>query len=309
MWNLTGGWAVALVLAIAGIGTACPWQSTNLGTVTDSAELIVVADFSNAVLTPERDPLTGGSNPKRTAQLRIREVVKGKSSSEVIVVKLPVPGMGFSDPEFYRSGGRVIALLTVDKDDGRYYPAFGYFGIRRPAGDGELGVIVARIREWISIGNIRSAEERERRTIEWLVLCIESPVTRFDGFDELCVGWAVSDHEQWKRAKRRSQLTRGQRTRLLAAIEADAGSSFVEWSRLLVGLDDERAEPLAWKELTSRGTEFGVADFMRMYSGPAQLNWGTRMADQASASADPAQRRALFREFLAEYNDGILNSE
>jgi len=98
-------------------------------------------------------------------------------------------------PPRYVPGETVLVFLKQSKRFGGWQTCSLSYGTIVLDDQAARDDYVARVCEWLDIAAIQDTDQRRMQTLEWLLRCIESPHTRWEGAYDL-----YRDSDRWERA-------------------------------------------------------------------------------------------------------------
>jgi hypothetical protein len=164
------------------------------------SDLVAIARVGRSTLVETED----GANHVKTA-LHITSQFKGEDRQQVISLYHWVDD---SDPTEFKQGDRLLVLLQRrESEEGERldgYEATGWGNGVKKFDDSALAVYRQRVEELTAI--VQRADPDTAELVEWLVRCVEDPVTRLEGVRKLSDSLSVLEfqREQENEAKSKS---------------------------------------------------------------------------------------------------------
>ncbi len=134
------------------------------------------------VKTTEKKILEGEWT-NRIAKIAVLEKLQSDIKKDTIEIEFN-PNISCPYPDRYYDSTFVIAFLDWDKIRGKFFTHALSYGAKTLNKE-ELKIYKQRIFEIQQILKIPNKEKQHLETIEWLVICTENPITRWEGIYEL----------------------------------------------------------------------------------------------------------------------------
>jgi hypothetical protein len=152
------------------------------------------------------------------ADLYIKEYLKGKPGSSAHIQVTYEANMVCPAPANYPDGKMVLAFLV--NDTGALYHTVGLsYGAKEMDSEEDMNAYKVRIMEYLDILKLKTKQQRELATVEWLVKCAENKVTRWEGIYELSgSGDFMSDDDDGAKAGHFNKILSGSQKERLATI-------------------------------------------------------------------------------------------
>src|SRR4029079_11712316 len=113
------------------------------------------------------------------ARLRVLCVVKGTPPAGLIKVYFN-PNMVCPSPPHFPPGSNVLAFLYQDAESGELHTVGLDYGAMILSND-KAQAYIACVQEYLASTQGTVGKAKNLRITEWLVKCIEDPITRWDG--------------------------------------------------------------------------------------------------------------------------------
>ena len=166
---------------------AFPIQPVSLRELILRSDLIVLAVVEPIPPPPKADPnvvrlrfLTDRESP---ARLRPTSVLKGTAPDGLIEVHFN-PNIICPSPPSFREGKKVLAFLRR-ASDGKGYETVGLSYGAKDVSEAEARVYSGRISDWLTLDRQHARKIPTNAIVEWLVKCVEHPLTKWEGAYEL----------------------------------------------------------------------------------------------------------------------------
>ncbi|AZA51762.1 hypothetical protein EG348_01405 [Chryseobacterium sp. G0201] len=118
------------------------------------------------------------------AVLKANEVLKGKITNTQIIEVYFSPDMSCPAPAYYEKGTFTLAFLDK-KDTDNTYSTYALSYGSKTLDKKDYSIYRSRILEMKNILTINSEEEKQSKTVDWLVECALEKVTKWEGTYEL----------------------------------------------------------------------------------------------------------------------------
>ncbi len=119
----------------------------------------------------------------RIAKIAVLENLQGEPKKDTIEIQFN-PDMSCLYPDRYYDSTFVIAFLDWDKRRRKFFTHALSYGAKTLSKK-DIEIYKQKIFEIQQILKIPDKEKQRIETIEWLVTCVENPITRWEGIEEL----------------------------------------------------------------------------------------------------------------------------
>src|SRR5262249_44743477 len=119
------------------------------------------------------------------ARLRVLEVLKGNLAADSRISVQFSRSLVCPPPPHYVAGETTLVFLVHAGKDGPLRTCSLSYGTKIMDDPATRKAYLDATREIIRIAKIEDMFERDRQTVEWLVRCVETPSTRWDGAFDL----------------------------------------------------------------------------------------------------------------------------
>ena len=157
---------------------AYPIEPVTLRELIQNSESIIWAYVDDIIVDT-----ASSSYPQTTAKLEIKEELQGRMGKKIIHVSFHAD-MICPAPARYKKGELVLAFLYRSKDEGKWYTQSLSYGTKYLDEDG-YKVYRDRILEMQDIKEIKDEKLRSQKTLDWLLCCMDHPVTEREGTRDL----------------------------------------------------------------------------------------------------------------------------
>ena len=158
--------------------SAYPIDPRPLRKLIAESELIIIGHVIDVMAMKKQDK---NFDDNTIARIRIEEVLKGIIRDEIIEVPYNANYICPAPPRYYPNTDVVVFLK---KHKGRFYTHALSYGVKTLTAE-EIAVYKSRILEMLDILTMADSYAQFFQTVEWLVKCVEHPVTRWEGTYEL----------------------------------------------------------------------------------------------------------------------------
>lgn len=219
--------AVLLTLFVMDVG-AMPIPPQTLRMLTNKSELIVSARVEQIAFIEDTDGFKTG-----IARLNILSVVKGADGSQSIDVYYSA-NMVCPEPPRYKEGDTVLAFLSRSEHYQGYLTVGLSYGAKSMT-NRKIEAYSARIRELIEIERQADPLARQQQLVEWLVRCVEEPITMWEGAYDL-----LNSRELKKMYEREIERRKAQGAQAIAADVDKMGSRKIEIDFTVLLSEDQK---------------------------------------------------------------------
>jgi hypothetical protein len=186
---------VALAVLTPGHCPAFPIQPVTLRQLIENSDLIVFAKVEAAPAKPDKkDVILVWRHRQSPARLRPISVLKGTAPTGLIEVHFD-PNLVCPSPPSFPEGSNVMAFLQRNVGSNGFHTVSLSYGAVSVSPE-EARAYTSHIEDYLSITREADGEGKSRHVTEWLVKCVEDPVTRWEGAADLC-------GRQWLSTQRR----------------------------------------------------------------------------------------------------------
>ncbi len=191
---------------------AYPIDPRPLRMLVQESECVIVGYVQKIIKEKTKDDDWGDTK----ALIEIKEVLQGNIKKKIIEVYF-TPNMICPEPPIYVENTTIIAFLDKRKDT--YSTHALNYGLKTLKTNEDLDIYKNRIIEIQKILKIDDEKVKFEQTVEWLVMCAENPITRWEGTYELSPqSDFMSFYKQSKWEKFGLDLNKKQKERLKSAL-------------------------------------------------------------------------------------------
>jgi len=171
------------------LGFTFPIEPVTLRSLIERSDLIVWATVEAPPQDPNKTKLILSFFGESPARLRTTSLVKGALPSGLIKVYFD-PNLICPAPPRFPPGSNVLAFLYQDQKSGELHTVALDYGAKILSSE-DAKAYITHIQAYLTTTQNVVGRDKALRITEWLVKCVEDPVTRWEGAAELAERSAI----------------------------------------------------------------------------------------------------------------------
>lgn len=272
-------------------------------------------DYNSKIKSPSTlEPSTPSFMYKTKTLVSVYSILKGKLSSNTIYIYSDV-GLLCPRPPSFEKDENVVVFLRPYKFVKNSYATVSFFYGKKTLSPDNLTIYQERIREILEINSEENEKVKNEKIVEWLVKCVEHPVTRLDAVQDFSSNNSRLERKNEKTTNDTlsksflTMLTSEQKIRIINALfnSSTVGADEVLLLTMLENIDTNRLIPFILSYLHQNIEKHSHSTYELMFVVAERKNNkdALKLANEykdcylSNKEQPPEKKRKILTEFLA----------